>query len=88
MKAKKTKKPAIEEDGEDSLSSYPDEEQGIVPEKHGEDEADEMESGEKDEDIYDETGREIQREDDDISSEEEGFVEGYQKSAKRKKSKR
>ena len=48
---------------------------------HGEDEALEMDTGGKDEDIYDETGREKQVEDDGIADWEEEFVEGYEDGA-------
>jgi hypothetical protein len=62
---------------EEKLSGEPDPEQGIKSERHGDDEALEMDMGEKDEEIYDETGRDKQLEDDEISGAEEGFVEGY-----------
>lgn len=57
---------------------YPAEEQGIIEEKHGEEEALEIDLGEKEEDIYDETGREMLLEEDEIAPDEEGFMEGYE----------
>ena len=56
--------------------NYPAEEQGIEEEKNSEEKSEEMESGEKDEDVYSEEGREKLVEDDEISPEEEGFMEG------------
>jgi len=67
-----------EEDDEEKPSKHPDEEQGIIDKKHGADKAQEMEIGEKDEDVYDETGREKLVEDAEIEPREEGFSEGYE----------
>ncbi len=55
---------------------YPAEEQGIILEKTEEQISDEMDMGEKNEDVYSEEGRENLIEDDEISPEEEGFMEG------------
>jgi len=38
----------------------------------------EIESGDREEDIYTEEGREVAEEDDMITNEEEGFMEGYE----------
>jgi hypothetical protein len=62
----------IPEDDKD----YPAEEQGIIPEKTEEQIEEEMEHGEKNEDVYSEEGREKLTEDGEISPEEEGFMEG------------
>jgi hypothetical protein len=64
---------------EDEPSQTPDPEQGITPEEHGEKEAEQMDQGNKDEDIYDETGSDKQTHNDEITSEEGGFVQGYEK---------
>lgn len=55
---------------------YPAEEQGITPEETSEEIEEDMELGEKDEDVYSEEGREQLEEDDEISNVEEGFMEG------------
>ena len=55
---------------------YPAEEQGIEPEETSEEKSEDMEHGEKDEDVYSEEGREKLVEDGEISPEEEGFMEG------------
>ena len=65
-------KKRIPEDDRD----YPAEEQGIIPKKTEEQISDEMDMGEKNEDVYTEEGRENLVEDDEISPEEEGFMEG------------
>jgi len=65
-------KKKIPEDDKD----YPAEEQGIIPEKTEEEISDEMDMGEKNEDVYSEEGRENLIDDDEISPEEEGFMEG------------
>jgi hypothetical protein len=65
-------KKRIPEDDKD----FPAEEQGIIPEKTEEQISDEMEQGEKNEDVYSEEGREKLVEDGEISPEEEGFMEG------------
>tara|TARA_Y100000310_G_C20613942_1_gene779563 strand:- start:739 stop:1083 length:345 start_codon:yes stop_codon:yes gene_type:complete len=56
--------------------NYPAEEQGIEKEKTSEQIEQEMEHGNKDEDVYSEEGREHLVEDGEISPEEEGFMEG------------
>ncbi len=81
QKAKKREgfaKPLKARKEEDEEKGYPDEEQGIEPEVHGEKEALKMDIGEKEEEIYDETGRRKLVEEDEISDAEEGFVEGYE----------
>ncbi len=65
-------KKVIPEDDKD----FPAEEQGIIPEKTEEQISEEMEHGEKNEDVYSEEGREKLVEDGEISPEEEGFMEG------------
>ena len=65
-------KKKIPEDEKD----YPAEEQGIIPEKTDEQKEEEMEHGERNEDVYSEEGREKLTEDGEISPEEEGFMEG------------
>ena len=65
-------KKKIPEDEKD----YPAEEQGIIPEKTEEQISEEMEHGERNEDVYSEEGREKLVEDSEISPEEEGFMEG------------
>ena len=66
---KKTKKDSTEE-------VYPAEEQGIEEEQNSEEKKEEMEHGDKDEDVYSKEGREKLEEDGEISPEEEGFMEG------------
>ncbi len=61
---------------EDENKLYPAEEQGILPEKESEEKEAEMKSGQRDEDIYTEEGRELQEEDAEIENWEEGFMEG------------
>lgn len=55
---------------------YPDEEQGIEPEKTSEEKELGMETGENEEEVYDEEGREKLTEDGEIEPWEEGFMEG------------
>jgi len=55
---------------------FPAEEQGIEPEETSEEISEDMEHGEKDEDVYSEEGREKLVEDGEISPEEEGFMKG------------
>ena len=52
------------------------EEQGIVPEETSEEKKEEMESGEKDEEVYDDEGREKLVEDGELDTREEAFMEG------------
>ena len=54
----------------------PAEEQGIEPEPTEEEKEQEMETGEREEEPYDEEGREKLVEDDEMTPEEEGFMEG------------
>lgn len=65
----------VEVEGE-KVEAYPDEEQGIEPKKTSEEISDDMESGEKDEDVYSEEGREKLEEDGEIDAWEEGYMEG------------
>ena len=85
QKKKREQRSTVEREDDELPSNEPDEEQGIKEEVHGEDEELEMETGEKDAEIYDETGREVLTEDDDITDAEEGFMKGYSASAKVKK---
>ena len=61
---------------DENQKEYPAEEQGIEEEKTSEEKSEEMEHGEKNEDVYTEEGREKLVEDGEISPEEEGFMEG------------
>ncbi len=61
---------------EEEVKVYPDEEQGILKEETEEELEADMKKGEKDEDIYDKKGRDLQEEDDEIEPWEEGFMEG------------
>lgn len=56
--------------------NYPAEEQGIEKKKTSEKKKEEIEQGEKDEDIYSREGREKLEEDAEIEPWEEGFMEG------------
>lgn len=60
----------------DEEEFYPAEEQGIEKERTSEEKSQEMEIGEEDEDVYTEEGREKLTDDDEISPEEEAFMEG------------
>ena len=61
----------------EEVEAYPAEEQGIEPKPESSDEVKEdMEEGEKDEDVYSEEGREKLEEDSEISPTEAGFMEG------------
>jgi len=55
---------------------YAAEEQGILPEETKEQIEEEMEEGEKETDVYSEEGRDVLEGEDEISPEEEGFMEG------------
>lgn len=55
---------------------YADEEQGILPKKTSEEKELGMKVGEESEDIYEEEGRELLEEDDEINPWEEGFMKG------------
>ena len=69
----------------ESIRDYPEEEQGIVPEnKHGDDEVEEILGGQRDEEIYDEHGREMFLEEDEISENEAAFARGYEEGLKHK----
>ncbi len=62
--------------GEEKVEVYPDEEQGILPEKTPDEKKAGIMHGEEDEDIYEEEGREVQVDEDEIEPWEEGFMEG------------
>lgn len=65
------------EEAEDKQQFYPDAEQGIKANpKSSEEVADEMEEGNKEEDVYSEEGREKLEEEEGIEPFEEGFMEG------------
>lgn len=72
MAVKKPQK--ISKTKEEYRKVYPDEEQGILPEKNALQKEEEMIAGERDEDIYTKEGREVL--DDEIEPWEEGFMEG------------
>ncbi|MEK6853304.1 MAG: hypothetical protein AABX64_01345 [Nanoarchaeota archaeon] len=74
-KAVKKKLPEPEEDDEE-LETYPDEEQGILPEETSEEHKLAMAQGEEEEDVYTEEGRHKLIEDDEIEPWEEGLLEG------------
>jgi hypothetical protein len=60
----------------EEVEAYPEEEQGIEPEETSEEEKLDMDTGEKDEDVYSEEGREKLEEDDELEPWEEGYMEG------------
>ncbi len=60
----------------DETKVFPAEEQGILPEETSEEKEEDMEHGERDEDVYTKEGREKLEEDGEISPEEAGFMEG------------
>ena len=67
----------VEQDNtEEKQEVFPAEEQGILPEETSEEIEQDMEAGEKNEDVYSEEGREKLVEDGEISPEEEGFMRG------------
>lgn len=68
---------AKEENNEEE-KHYPAEEQGIEKEKTDDEKSLEMETGEKEEDVYDDAGRDKLMEDDEITPEEDAFLEGYE----------
>lgn len=80
---------AIEKEHDESPANVPDEEQGIEQEKTGEERKEQeqldRETGKKDEEVYDETGREKLVEDAEIESREEGFSKGYEARGKQAK---
>lgn len=79
---KKKETTAVKKHGEELPSQYPDEEQGITKDPTVEEEAQEMDAGERDEDVYSKTGREKLEEDDEIDPKEEAFIEGYEEKGK------
>jgi len=61
----------------EEVDAYPSEEQGIEPEpKSSEEIKEDMEKGEKEENVYSEEGREKLEEDSEISPTESAFMEG------------
>ncbi len=66
----------MEEKTEGEEKAYPAEEQGIEPKETSEEVKDDMETGEKEEDVYSEEGREKLEEDAEIDAKEAGFMEG------------
>lgn len=66
--AKKKKEPTDE--------LYPAEEQGILPRETEDEQAEAMDLGEEDEEVYSKKGRELLEEDDELEPWEEGFMEG------------
>jgi hypothetical protein len=71
------KKEDEQEEAEEAKEvQYPAEEQGIEPEKDSDEIKEEMEQGERSEDVYTEEGREKLVEDGEINPEEAGFMEG------------
>jgi hypothetical protein len=72
----KKEKKKLDEDSEERLEVYPAEEQGILPEETEEEIKEDMDTGEKEEDVYSEEGRENLEEDDEIDNWEEGFMQG------------
>ncbi|PIN87467.1 hypothetical protein COV12_03680 [Candidatus Woesearchaeota archaeon CG10_big_fil_rev_8_21_14_0_10_32_24] len=71
MKEQKNKKKDSTED-----TQNPVKEQGILPEETSEEISEDMEHGDKDEDIYSDEGRDKLEDDDEIEPWEEGFMEG------------
>src|SRR3989338_7682784 len=55
---------------------YPAEEQGILKDRNRQNKREDIEAGELDDDIYDEEGRDVREEQDEIEPWEEGFMEG------------
>ena len=60
----------------EEVEAYPSEEQGIEPKETREEIKEDMEKGEKEEDVYSEEGREKLEEDAEISPTEAAFMEG------------
>ena len=60
----------------EEIEAYPSEEQGIQKKETREEIEEGMEEGDKEADVYSEEGREKLEENDEISSWEEGFMEG------------
>lgn len=61
---------------EEGEEVYPAEEQGILPEETSEEIREDMDIGEKEEDVYTQEGREKMEEEDEMTNVEEGFMEG------------
>ncbi len=65
-----------EERKEQDETQNPSEEQGIEKDQTSEEKSQDMEHGDKDEDVYSKEGREKLEEDDEIEPWEEGFMQG------------
>ncbi len=72
--AKKEKKENEKRESEEKV--FPAEEQGILPAETSEEIKEDMESGEKEEDVYTQEGREKMEDEDEMTNVEEGFMEG------------
>jgi len=59
-------------------------EQGVKPEKDAEETEKDMDTGNEDEDVYTEEGREKLQEDGEISPQEQAYMEGAEGSGKKK----
>lgn len=70
MAKPKRKAPPQQEEG------YPEEEQGILPDKTEEEREEDMKAGKKNVDVYSEEGRELLEEDDEVEAWEAGFAQG------------
>ncbi len=71
MKNKHTKKKPEKEE-----KTYPAEEQGILPEETEEEIKEDMDTGEKEADVYSQEGRDDLEDDEEIDTIEQGFMEG------------
>ena len=58
------------------MSDQPDDEQGILPEQTEEEKKLDMDTGKKDEEVYDDPGRDQLTDDSEIEPWEEGFMKG------------
>lgn len=72
----KPKKRTILKDEDEETKSYPDEEQGILPEESSEERSTDLKTGKRNEDVYSEEGRELLEEDDELEAWEAGFAQG------------
>jgi len=68
----------VKEHGKEKPAPYPAEEQGIEPEPTEEQKDLEMETGQREEEPYDEEGRENLTEDAEMTPREQAFMEGYE----------
>lgn len=72
--AKKEKKENGKRESEEK--GFPAEEQGVLPKETSEEIREEMDLGEKEEDVYTQEGREKMEDEDEMTNVEEGFMEG------------